>query len=340
MLYTTTRDNKDAYTAHRTLKENSAPDGGLFVPFRMPTLTADEINDLCNNTFSQTIAEILNRFFSSKLTGWDVDFCIGRNSINISTMSHRIVIAELWHNPDGIYGHICNSLYQRIGGDNSGEPSEWFTVASHIAVLFGIYSELCGLGIVSPGDSIDFSVMADNLTIPVAAIYARQMGLPLGTLVLTNVNNSSLWDLIHLGELITSSGSENAAGYERLIHAVLDESSVEAFRNAMLSKKIFRLDSECLPQLNKGLFCAVTGNNRWAQNVNSIFRSNSCILDPEAALSVGGLQDYRAKSGESKLSLVLSCNSPLNCINQISDAIGLSQEKVASLLKKSVDGRQ
>lgn len=339
MLYTTTRDNKDAYTAHRTLVENSAPDGGAFVPFRMPKLTTDEIAELCTKNFAQAIAEILNRFFACKLTGWDVEFCIGRNSIRLSTMPHRIVIAELWHNPDGIYEHICNSLYHKLCNMNSGEPSEWFVIASHIAVLFGIYSEICGAGIVSQGDMIDLTVMADNLTVPIAAVYARQMGLPLGMIILTSENSNNLWDVIHLGEISAPCNQELLTSYERLIYALLNLSSAETFRNAMLAKRIYRIEEEQLPLFNKGLFCAVTGNNRSAQNINSIFRSNSYILDPATALSIGGLQDYRAKSGDSRLTLALSYMSPMNCIREISEATGMSQEKLTSILSKPLDGR-
>ena len=36
MLYITTRNNYDAFTAYRTLGEGRGPDGGLFVPFQMP----------------------------------------------------------------------------------------------------------------------------------------------------------------------------------------------------------------------------------------------------------------------------------------------------------------
>ena len=46
MLYVTTRNNRDAYTAQRVLRENRGPDGGLYVPFREPVFSREEIDAL------------------------------------------------------------------------------------------------------------------------------------------------------------------------------------------------------------------------------------------------------------------------------------------------------
>ena len=77
MLYATTRSKTDTYTAHRTLFEDRAPDGGFFVPFRMPNV---DIQSLKENSFSEAVAEILNVFFSTGITAWDVDCCIGKSA--------------------------------------------------------------------------------------------------------------------------------------------------------------------------------------------------------------------------------------------------------------------
>lgn len=340
MLYITTRDNRDAYTAHRALHENLAPDGGAYVPFRMPLLSNEEIAELVSESFGQTVAEILNRFFACGLSGWDVDFCIGRNPLKLVTMSHRIVVAELWHNLDGAYDHIVSSLFNRLCGTVSNSVTEWFTLAAHIAVLFGIYSEMCRNNTISVGDKIDITLRADEFSIPLAAVYARQMGLPLEVIIFTCENDGGLWDMIHLGELSPSAATVNPIGYERLIHATLGNSGVASLHSAMLAKKTYRINEDMVTAFNRGLFCSVTGKNRGSQNVNSIYRSNSYIIDPVTALSIGGLQDYRAKTGESKLTLALSCTSPMNCVAQISDATGISQEKLSSLFKNSQDRRQ
>ena len=43
MLYVTTRDSRDAYTANRALSENRGPEGGFYVPMRLPHFEAEEL---------------------------------------------------------------------------------------------------------------------------------------------------------------------------------------------------------------------------------------------------------------------------------------------------------
>lgn len=66
MLYVTTRNNRDAYTAQRVLRENRGPDGGLYVPFREPVFSWEEIDALKEKSFHQCVAEVLNRLFNTE----------------------------------------------------------------------------------------------------------------------------------------------------------------------------------------------------------------------------------------------------------------------------------
>ena len=46
MLYVSTRNRMDTYTAYRALHEKNAPDGGKFVPFQLVAFDAGEIEQL------------------------------------------------------------------------------------------------------------------------------------------------------------------------------------------------------------------------------------------------------------------------------------------------------
>ena len=52
MLYVTTKSSTETYTDARTLTVDTAPDGGLFVPFQMPALS---LGDLKGKTQSECI---------------------------------------------------------------------------------------------------------------------------------------------------------------------------------------------------------------------------------------------------------------------------------------------
>lgn len=332
MLYITTRDNRDAVTAYKTLHTDFGVEGGAYVPFRMPVFTKEKLEMLVQGSFSETVAEILNCFFSCKITGWDVDFCVGRNAVKTKAMPHRLVVAELWHNPVGTYDSAIFELYKKLAESNFGQMTEWYLVASRIAVLFGIYTQMRKDNVIGQDDTFDISLPSDNFDIPAAAYYAREMGLPIDMIVCVGGETSVAWDYIHLGELNTASVSGTIIGFERYVYSKLGEDSVKLLIDAHSKKRTFRVPEEKLSEFNKGMFCATAGKNRSLQTINSIFRSNNYLMDSNAALCVGGLQDYRAKSGESKLTLVLSEVSPLLKAKEIAEATGISEGKIADYL--------
>ena len=51
MLYATTRSKMDTYTAHRALHDDRSPDGGFFVPFKMPFYDKNQLAELVCNGF-------------------------------------------------------------------------------------------------------------------------------------------------------------------------------------------------------------------------------------------------------------------------------------------------
>ena len=118
MLYLTTRSSRDAYTAQRALRESRGPDGGMYLPFRGPSFAPEDWKKLSAMPFGQRVAEILNRLFQMRLTCWDVDVCIGRNPVNIESLGHRTLVAELWHNPGQSYDYLARELadYARAWG--------------------------------------------------------------------------------------------------------------------------------------------------------------------------------------------------------------------------------
>ena len=71
MLYITTRNSRDAFTAQRALRESRGPDGGMYLPFHAPSYSPADLDALAALPFGQRIAEVLNRLFQSKCSGWD-----------------------------------------------------------------------------------------------------------------------------------------------------------------------------------------------------------------------------------------------------------------------------
>lgn len=338
MLYLTTRNSHDAYTAYRTLCSDCAQDSGAYVPLSIPLFSAAEIFSLKNKAFGNIIADILNHFFSAKLTGWDVEFAIGRNPSKFSVISQKTVVAELWHSPEGCFDSFVKALYVRLNDKNTNSqiPTEWFKTAVRIAVLFALYGKLLSENVLAHNETYDISVCLNDFTSLSAVSYAKEMGLPIGTVICTCADSDFLWDIIHRGVFpAVDMNTETRLGIERLLSSALGVSAVTTMIERHNSNKTYLLSDEDIPRFKRDMFCAVIGKSRATSIMNSIYRSNSYIIDPVAALSYGGLQDYRSKLGDNRITLLLSESSPLSHVAEISNATGLSANALQRLINSN-----
>ena len=338
MLYITTRSCGDTYTSHKALTSDFAPDGGRFIPFRIPRYTQAEIVGLKETSFNKTIADILNLFFSCRIEAFDVDFCIGKCPARLLSMSHRIVVSELWHNPEAKLSYIVDHLYARICDclAVAPAPTEWFRIAVIIAMLFGIYGEMLRNEYINETEEFDISVPADDFQAPIAAWYAHKMGLPINVIIscACGEENSNIWDLIHRGIINTGAASDSFLfGLERLIHATLGPAEVQRFLEACQKRQVYSVNEEMLSVLNHGFFCAVAGKNRAESTINSVFRTNTYVIDPLTALCYSGLQDYRASTGSGRITLLLAQQTPMDFAHEVSAATGIAEQALIDLVK-------
>ena len=334
MLYVSTRNRTDSYTAHRALHDICAPDDGMFVPFQLPIISDEELRFFHSRTFSENIAYILNLFFSVNLPAWDVEVCIGKYPIELVALPRKLMVAECWHSLSSEYTRMENALYSRLCGQSVVKPAtEWAKIAIRIAFLFAIYGEL------EPSfcrKSYDLSVHDNCFTTPMAAWYARRMGLPIGRIICANYENSDTWDLLHRGDLDCDSNTLRASGLECLIYMTLGPEETVRFINACYNGESYLVDDEKLPLLNEGLFSAVVSKERVQSTINNIYRSSDYITDTVAAISYSALQDYRARTGEGSQTLILSLENPANHARELARVLGLS----AADIEKKVSCRK
>lgn len=335
MLYITTRNTEQMHTAHLALTNDTGAEGGRYVPFRLMRLSSEELASLKQKPFNQIVAEILNLFFSSRLSAWDVDFCICKNPVRIISMNHRIILSEFWHNPDARFSYMISRLSARLCGDQTAHtPTDWTVIAIRIAVMFGLYGQICSQELVSSGVEFDIVVPSDDFVAPMAALYARQMGLPVNTVICSCDGDSELWELIHRGSFNTSAACDSLLlGLERLILTTLGGEEVSRFCQCCARKRVYSVTEEQLKTLSAGLFCAVAGKNRAEATVNSLFRTNHYIVDPVTALCFSGLQDYRSGTGTSRVTLLMAERTPMDFMKEISAATGIQEQKLIEHVK-------
>lgn len=343
MLYVTARDHRDAYTAHRALTLDRAPDGGLFLPFRLPRYTPDEIACLAKLPLSQCAAEILNRFFGTRLTGYDVEFCVGKAPVHLKNLSHRIIVGELWYNPGWEFGWMVRKLSRHILSKYEiTHCSEWTYVAVRIAVLFGMIGQLFRSGVIGPEDAVDISLVSGDFSAPMAAWYARAMGLPIGNIVCCCNENNGLWELLHQGSLRTNTVAVSTdvpeadvvvpASLERLVHACGGYSETARYLDICRRGGVYAPNEVMLNRMRTDMNVSVVSGKRMLGAIKSVYSTYSYLMGPYTALAYTGLLDYRSRTGESRYALVLSDKSPAVTDTLVADAMGIPLEQVKAII--------
>lgn len=326
MLFVTTRNKFDTYTVHRANQSDRGPDGGLFLPFRLPELSKEDIKALKEQSFCQRLAMLLNQFFGTQLTAWDVELYAGKTPVKLVPMSHRILVAEAWRNYDQDYARFAARLSARIcgDGDNTRKPTSWIGIAIRICMLFSIFADL-----PDANTPMDIAVATEDFSAPMAAWYAREMGLPIGNIICSH-DHPCVWNLLHQGEV---RADENIPeNLERLIAATLGIEENLRFCEIREKGRIYATHTGMLEPLRKGLYATVSSRDRVNGVIPSVYRMNAYVMGPQTALAYSGLQDYRARTGETGFALLLAERSPVADIKMVADSMEMSEYRLREII--------
>lgn len=334
MLYVSTTSITDSFTAHRTLHQHAPGEGGLFAPMRLPVLSASDVRKLIEQPLAHTLADVLNLFFTAKLTGTDVEKAIGGGTYRIVSMSHKLYVGELWRNPSQQYGNLEEELFALLAGERR-RSTLWAGIAIRIAVIFGVFGALLKTGV----NSADIALRSGDFCDVMAAWYARKMGLPINTIVICCSDSGGIWELMRNGELsaaaINRSKSKQDAGSYKvislLIYEICGREEVQRYLNSINNGEVYRLDPQIQQVLFAGMECAVVRGDRAKNLIRSIYRTHHYIAEPYTAMAHAALQEYRATAGESCAALMLSDASPLAFADLVGSALGLTSEEVKEL---------
>ena len=311
MRYMTTRTPEDCYTPQQVLMEDTAPDGGLFIPAQLPHFDDEQLAALVEEGFCGAVAGVLNQLLGTDINAWDVGFSVGRTPVKFSGVGRKVLVAEAWHNPGLSYSYAVSGINGRIMNDRNAPVSSWTAVAVGVAYLLGIYAELLRDRKDEQTDFIDICISDGNFTLPTAALYAKQMGLPVGKVIVSSGASSAVWDLINRGQMGTSLLQQSQKiGMERLIYSAFDHEQVSSYVAACQRHGVYSVPEEKLDELPQMMFGAVVSDDRTRSIIGNVFKSFDYKLSNDTAVCYGGVQDYRAKTGQGRLALIFGTCKP------------------------------
>ena len=329
------------------MAEDRSSDGGFFVPMQLPRFDRQQIRCLADKSFSQNVADIVNLFFNTQLDSWAIEFAIGRYPVKLRCIGSREIVAETWHNPVWKFERLAKGIEKAIrqSDDVRDVPSDWLMIMARISVLFGIFGELLEQGKVSTAEPIDIAVPSGDFSAPMAVWYAKQMGLPISTILCCCNDNNGPWKLLHQGQIRTDSAALTTAtplcdqavpaNLERLIYANLGVKGCLQFVDVCKSGSCFYLEQEQLKKVREGLYVPVTGQERLESAIKSLFRSCGYAADVYTALCYSGILDYRSVTGEGRQILILSEESPVYSAAYLSKCLEISAQNLMELINQT-----
>ncbi len=315
MLYVTTRESKDVFTAHRALCENRSPDGGFYRPFRDPSFSLEEMEGLLELPFWNCVTEILNCLFNTKLTAWELEFAAGKCPLSVKSLGYRVVGVEFRQNSSGSYENLVKSILTLLLGQETANPGNWCRIAIRIALLFGTIGELRRTGVEQ---TVDITVVSGDFSRPISAWYAKKWGLPIGNILCCCNENNGLWELFRHGQMRTDGVSVPTAvpeadvalpeNLERLIFECGGGEAVGSYLEACRKGKSYCCTEAMLTKLRQGMAVSVVSSQRVRDTISGVYRTRGCMLSPGGALAYAGLMDHRAQTGQTGTSIVWTEN--------------------------------
>ena len=123
MNFQSTRDNAKApYSASQVIKQGLANDGGLFVPDSIPTLSNEELLEICKDSYPRAAAKILAKFLSDYTFNELLEDCESAYSETsfpggaapLKKVNDNTYSLELWHGPTAAFKDMALQVMPRL----------------------------------------------------------------------------------------------------------------------------------------------------------------------------------------------------------------------------------
>ena len=125
MKYISTRGFDGKFSASEAIVKGIAPDGGLFVPESIPTISSDELDEMCNMEYYQISAKVIGKYLDDftedelleytsaayDMEKWEEK---GVSLVQLNKYNDREYILELWHGPTCAFKDVALQLLPHL----------------------------------------------------------------------------------------------------------------------------------------------------------------------------------------------------------------------------------
>ncbi len=232
---------------------------------------------------------------------------------------------------------LAETLSQRGYLLSSANSINWGRVLPQLVYYISAYCDLLKRGVLIAGQSFNVCVPTGNFGNILAAYYAKTMGVPIKKLICASNENNVLTDFIETG----------VYNRNRAFHNTLSP-SMDILVSSNLERMLFELSNhddafvrKCMGELKEAGTYEINGNVKQALQKN--FASGFCsdedtkraiaqmwkkyryLVDPHTAVAFHVLEQYRQRTGDNEVTMVVSTASPFKFCSAVLDALGVSE---------------
>jgi threonine synthase len=205
---------------------------------------------------------------------------------------------------------------------SSANSINWGRLVPQVVYYVSAYCDLIKNEQIKPGDAINICVPTGNFGNILAAYYAKQMGVPVKTLLCASNSNNVLTDFINTGvydrrrEFYTTISPSMdiliSSNLERLLYDLTgrDDTAIRSWYASLAEKGCFEVDEAVKSRLHESFYAGFCDDAQTKETIADIFARYSYLLDPHTAVAVRVYEDYRRQTGDETKTLVASTANP------------------------------
>ena len=207
-------------------------------------------------------------------------------------------------------------------------------LAPQITYYFKAYRDLMDRGEIQFGDKVNFSVPTGNFGDILAGFLAKQLGLPVGTLICASNANNVLTDFIRTGTydrrrplhktLSPSMDILVSSNLERLLYLLsgCDTALVAKLMGDLNTVGSYTVPDSLRDAIQKKFWAGYADDALASQTIRKVWDDCGYLCDPHTACGWAVAQDYVNQTGDNRPMVVLSTASPYKFPAAVLDAIG------------------
>lgn len=216
---------------------------------------------------------------------------------------------------------------------SSANSINWGRLVPQIVYYFSAYCDMVDSGRISLGDEINVVVPTGNFGNILAGYYAKQMGLPVKTLVCASNSNNVLTDFLKTGTYdknrefyTTSSPSMDiliSSNLERLLYHMSgdDDKLICDLMNRLSADGKYTVSSDVMEKIQQMFDAGYTAEDKVDETIKYQFDNYGYLCDTHTAVAVRVYDEYVKNTGDNIPTVIDSTASPYKFSASVLNAI-------------------